>query len=141
MLLFPLEFSPVDVTAKAILKLAQHHDKGHPIYHAYHRKPFRFMAFVKAARAVGIKMKPVSASSFFHAVRESGGSPDKSHIREALIHDINADGKLGFQSRITLNNDFTTERLARCGFKWPETSVGYLTRYIEYFRNIGFLEV
>ena len=42
---------------------------------------------------------------------------------------------------IRIENDFTVEYLRKLGFEWSDIDFEYIKRYIEYFRNIGYLEV
>ena len=138
---FPIEFSPVDDTARAIVKLAQHFDGGHSVYHAYNHKPIRFVDFVKAARTQGIIMKTVTTKRFVQAVREAGRSLGNARVEEAFIHDIGTDGKLKYQSKITLNNSFTTRYLSKLGFDWPDVDNQYLQKYVSYFQKIKYWSV
>lgn len=135
---FLLEFSPVDDTAKAIIKLAQYWDDRHSVFHAYHSTPIRFAELVKALRAASMKMKAVPEAEFVQAVCEAGNTPECKHIYEAFIHDIGADGALLFGSSITLNGDFTEWQLKRAGFSWLPVYSEYLKGYIDYFKNIRY---
>jgi amino acid adenylation domain-containing protein/thioester reductase-like protein len=130
---FPLEFSPVDDTAKAILTIARHWDKDCSIFHAYNPKAALFADFARTLAAMGEEMRPVPVERFIDAVQNA------PFVQEAFIHDIGEDGKLTYQSNITLNNDFTVWHLNSLGFDWPETGADYLTRYIAYFRDLGYL--
>ena len=38
-------------------------------------------------------------------------------------------------------DDFTVEYLRKLGFEWSDIDFEYIKRYIEYFREIGYLEV
>ena len=138
LVLYPIEFSPVDDTAKAVIELARHYDGRCPVFHVYNHKPVRFGALVKAARAAGKKMKPVSAKDFIRAVHEAGGMQETAHIHEAFINDIVAGGNLGFQSRITLDSRVSAQLLRRIGFAWQGIDRIYLEKYVNYFKNIEY---
>ena len=49
--------------------------------------------------------------------------------------------KLNYDSNIRIENDFTVEYLRKLGFEWNDIDFEYIKKYVEYFRNIGFLEV
>jgi thioester reductase-like protein len=135
---FPFEFSPVDDTAKAIIRLAQHYDNRHSVFHAYNHKPVRFGDFTTALRSADARMEAVPGEAFIQAVREAGSVPERAHIYEAFINDIGADGELLYQSNITLSSDFTKWHLNRAGFDWLSIGDEYLQGYIGYFKNIGY---
>jgi len=133
---FPIEFSPVDDTAKAIIKLAQRHSGKCSVFQVYNHKPVRFVDFVKALKSVGIKMKATTVRRFLHEVNKTVNQMEKSHIHKALIHDISADGKLRINSNITLCNEFSARYLKQIGFEWCDIGRAYLEGYIRYFNNI-----
>jgi len=130
---FPLEFSPVDDTAAAVVALAQYGNNREAVYHVYHGKPFRFKSFVKAANRAGFKLRPVSLEMFVEAVRGA-----EAHIKEAFIHDISPEGKLLLDASITPNNKHTTRQLKTMGFKWRKINRKYLEKYIQYFTIINY---
>ncbi|MCL2253517.1 MAG: amino acid adenylation domain-containing protein [Lachnospiraceae bacterium] len=132
---FPLEFSPVDDTAKAILTIARYWDKDYSVFHVYNPNIIKFMNFASVLAEMGAEICPVTTERFVSAVN---GTP---HIKETFIHDINKDGRLNFQSNIKLGNDFSIYYLNRMGFEWSPINDGYLEKYIFYFKNIGYWEV
>ena len=138
---FPLEFSPVDDTAKAIVKLAQYFNSDYSIFHTYNHKSTRFAAFVNALRSVGIKIESAPLDEFVKAVRDAGHIPERTHICEAFINDMGTNGELLFQSNITVNNDFTNWHLNQNGFEWPDIDSNYLIGYINYFKNSKYLSI
>jgi amino acid adenylation domain-containing protein/thioester reductase-like protein len=133
----PIEFSPVDDTAKAIIVLAQHFDDS-AVFHVYNPKPISFSDFVKALQVVGMEMMPVPMDGFMHAIHETRNIPGREHIHEAFIDDVDANGKVNFHSNITLENHNTVNFLEKAGFSWKDVDDSYLHEYVRYFRNINF---
>ena len=138
---FPLEFSPVCDTAKAIVTIARHFDNEHSVFHAYNHKSIRFGDYIRALTAMGVKMHPVSVRRFVNEVQATIKHPEKSHIHKAFVHDIGADGHLRLHSKTRLNNDFTKRFLKNVGFVWNEIDSEYLREYVNYFRNIGYWRI
>ena len=134
---FPLEFSPVDDTAKAIIRLAQYHNDKYSVFHAYHHKSVRFIDFANAAQAAGLEMKAVPTALFVNAVHKAGSHPKTAHIHKAFINDISTDGAL-YQSSIRLESHFTEWHLGQTGFVWPVMNDAYLKGYIDYFTRIQY---
>ena len=131
---FPLEFSPVDDTAKAILTIARNFERGHSVFHAYNSKTVCFADFARVLAETGIEMIAVPAERFMAAVQNT------PNIREVFIHDIGIDGNLNLKSNIELNNDFTAQCLNLAGFEWNLIDDRYLKNYICYFMNNGYWE-
>ena len=138
---FPLEFSPVDDTAKAVIRLAQYFNNEYSIFHVYNNKPVRFTEFIKTLQAAGLEMNSITTEGFTQAIHNTMNIPEKSHIHEAFIHDISADGKLNFQNNITLESVFTQWYLAKAEFDWPDIKGEYLQGYIQYFKNIKYWSI
>ena len=137
---FALEFSPVDYTSKAIIKLAQHYNNNYSVFHAYNPKAVRFADVARMAGAAALKIKPVPVEHFIREVQNTVQQPEIAYIHEAFIHDIGSDGRIAFQSNISLNNDFTTQFLRETGFEWCDIGGAYLEEYIKYFNKIGYWE-
>jgi amino acid adenylation domain-containing protein/thioester reductase-like protein len=139
MAMFPIELSPVDDTARAIIKLTQHYDKVRHMFHTYHDKPIQFINFVKALKSAGIRMKAVSVKRFLQEVSKTADIPSKAHIYENFVKYTNADGSLSIQSNIKLCNRQTARHLNTIGFNWSKINRDYLSRYIEYFQKLDYL--
>jgi len=136
--LLPIELSPVDDTAKAIIMLAQHHDNVRIIHHLYNDKSIRFGSIVKALKSSGIKMKAVSMKRFLKELTKTVNNPEKSHIYETFINDIDEKGALQFNSSIILDNSHSIQYLNEIGFNWSKIDTTYLRKYVEYFHKIGY---
>ena len=54
---------------------------------------------------------------------------------------MDENGKLVYDSNIHILNDFTIWFMKKLGFEWAEIDFDYVKGYVEYFRNLGYLEV
>lgn len=140
--LMPLyaEFSPIDKTAEGVVKIAQYAQKQ-SVFHLYNNKPIFFNDLLKVLHGLGIKMSVVDAKTFCETMQEIAKEPNMKYIFEAFQNDMDEDGKLIYDSNISLVNDFTVDFLKRVGFEWKQTDAEYISKYIEYFRKLGYLEV
>jgi len=130
---WPLEFSPVDFSSSAIIRLAQYYHCDISVFHAYNHKVLRFSDL---ARYLGLK--PVPLSEFISSVRDTVQQTGQEHIHEAFIHDIGANGQFVLRNNIKLSNDFTQWYLKQIGFDWCEIDDRYIRGYIKHFRDIGY---
>lgn len=140
--LMPLyaEFSPVDLTAEGIVKIAQYADRQ-CIFHLNSNRPIYFKRFLEVVHEVGISMKVVDGIVFNEALQQTIKNSGTEYIFEAFQNDMDDQGKLVYDSNICIMNDFTVWFLKKVGFEWNETDLEYVRGYIDYFRKIGYLGV
>jgi thioester reductase-like protein len=129
---FPIEFSPVDFTAKAIIAIAEHISDKYSVFHAYNNRVIYFVDFIHMLRKAGFEIRSVTTDRFLEAMR----SVEQAH--EAFVNDITDNGTLRLQDKITLSSAFTQWFLNTLGFDWPVISADYLKRYIAYYQEIQY---
>lgn len=140
--LMPLycEFSPIDLTAEGIVRIAQYADRQ-TVFHLNSNRPIYFDRFLEVVRALGIPMEVVDGDAFNRALRGTIRDRVTEYIFEAFQNDMDEQGRLVYDSNIRIGNDFTVWFLKKLGFEWNETDLEYIRGYVEYFRKLGYLEV
>ena len=140
--LMPLysEFSPVDLTAEGIVKIAWYADEQ-SVFHLNSNRPIYFTRFFEVVQELGISMKVVDCEEFGSALEQTMQHNGTEYIFEALQNDMDERGQLIYDSNIHIVNDFTVWFLKKVGFEWNETDREYIKGYIEYFRKLGYLKV
>lgn len=134
------EFSPVDDTADAIVRIAKHFNTHHVIYHVYSNQNLYFDRMIEILKELSVDMKVVDGAMFTELLRETVNQ-GRAHIYEAFLNDLGADGRLNYETNIHIENAFTISYLRQLGFEWTKIDYEYVKRYVEYFRNMGYLEV
>ncbi len=140
--LLPLytEFSPVDDTAEAIVKIARHFHVEHTVYHVYSNQNLYFDRLLEILKKLGTPMSVVTGEEFTERIKATAGK-EGSHIYEAFMNDMSEDGKLQYETNIHIQSDFTIDYLKQLGFEWTKIDLEYVKGYIEYFKRLGYLEV
>lgn len=140
--LMPLysEFSPVDLTAEGIIRIVQYADKQ-CVFHLNSNKPIYFDRLLEIVHELGISMRVVDGKKFNAALEQTIHNSDTEYIFEAFQNDMDENGRLVYDTNIRIHNDFTVWFLKKVGFEWNETDMEYIKGYIDYFREIGYLEV
>lgn len=140
--LLPLyaEFSPIDLTAEGIIKIAQYADKQN-VFHLNSNFPIYFDRLLEIVHELGISMRVVSGEVFHEALEQTIRSNGTEYIYEAFQNDMDKQGRLVYDSNIHIMNDFTVWFLKKVGFEWNKTDFEYIKGYLEYFRTIGYLDV
>jgi len=135
------EFSMVDSTAESVVRIAEHFNDRFCVFHANSNKKIRFSKLFELLSAISIKMAVVNGDDFVEVLKNIATKSDMGYVYEALVNDMNEMGRLKYEGATVIENDFTAWYLNSLDFDWPEVRVEYLKRYIEYFKNIGYLEV
>lgn len=136
-----LEFTPIDDAASAVMAIARHFSTEQTVFHINSIKVMYMDKVLECFKKCGIDMKVVDATTFTEVLRNTAKQSGTEYIFEIFINDMDEDDKLNYDSNIRIENDFTVEYLRKLGFEWSDIDFEYIKRYIEYFRNIGYLEV
>ena len=140
--LLPLyaEFSPVDLAAEAIVKIAQYADRP-CIFHLNNNKSIHFNELLEYFNKLGIKINVLESSVFSEILKKVTLSSDTEHIYKAFKNDMDKNGKIIYDRNIYVINDFTVDFLRKVGFEWKQIDFEYVKNYIEYFKNIGYFDI
>ena len=132
------EFSPIDSTAKAILKLAQT-NKEYTVFHPCNNHDIYMSDIIYIMKEYGFEIDIVSRGEFEECVKEKM-QDDKimSALTGLLAYQENDTDKPIYELGRT--NEFTTEVLYRLSFKWPMTSEVYIQKAIEALDGLGFFD-
>lgn len=130
------EFSPIDYTAAAIVKLASTPDKF-TVFHAYNSHFVHMANIIEEMNECGININVVSQPEFdakFNAMLADDNNNMK--ISSLISYASNQHGKFFVDS----DNSFTTKALYRLGFSWPLSSEEYMRKAIMALSTLGFFE-
>lgn len=134
-----VEFSPIDTTAQAILKLSQT-NRDLTVFHPYNNHTV-FMADVLAEmNAYGFKIDVVSDADFEAALRAGLDDPETAPAISGLIVYLSSD-TVNTIYPIDCSNGFTIEVLYRIGHRWPITNETYLHKSIAALDGLGFFDI
>lgn len=134
------EFSPVDDTADAIVRIVKHFNMRYTIFHVYSNQNLYFKRLLEILKELSISMKVVDGETFSNLLKRTV-KENKSYLYEAFLGDMDGDGKLRYETNIHIQNNFTLSYLKQLGFEWTQIDYEYVKGYIEYYKRLGFLEV
>lgn len=119
-----IELSPVDNTAKSIIKIINNDDNFN-LYHSFNNNSIYYYDIVHAMNEYGFNIKTVSDEEFNKILEEKIQNSDNVEQFIGLYADLASDSKKELQE-VDAKNDFTTEYLYTLGFKWPLITNDYL---------------
>ena len=131
------EMSPIDCTAKAIIALAKTPSKCR-VFNCQNKNELHNSDIIDVLNSMGYDIREVSDNEFIEICRKN---MDES-IQGLITSDMNI-GEEEFYDDETnyeyvLRTDQTVEILESLGFNWPKPDVYYLTRAMNYLKNLGF---
>ena len=136
---YPIEFSPVDVCALAIVNLAIYQNPF-TIFHVFNQNYITFEQLVKVFNTLHVKLDFIDDKLFSQKVEELSNNPETKHIISGIINDFSRDKHIKYVSNIVLSNSFTNNYLRRILFRWPKINEKYLSKYVVYLKTIGYIK-
>ena len=134
----PLEFTPIDFAAKAIMTIARNFSSKSNVFHICNTKTISMGKLIDYLQKMDISVDIVDDAEFYMSLENNQQNDNREGIFEAFVNDFKKGNKLDYSSKIVLDNDFSVEYLKKLGFEWPDIGLDYLRKYIEYFRNLGY---
>lgn len=138
MLMNNVEFSPVDITAKAILNLAKT-PKECCVFHPYDHHSICFADIIDIIKALGLEINPVEEDDYQDALEEVLSDKNKQEGVSGLITSIGS-GKVK-KIWLPVDNTYTVQTLYRLGIKWPYMSQEYIYNFVKYLDEMDFFSI
>ncbi len=125
----PIEFSPIDETARAVLLLAKT-PKDCCVFHPYNPQNTLMSSVIFSMKPLGLRVKSVENADYQIALNRAKIDPEKvKYLASIIAYQDMAHGQ-DFQP-VELCNDYTMQVLYRMGYHWPQPSTGYLQRFLK----------
>jgi len=134
-----VEFSPIDTTAHAILKLSQT-NRELTVFHPYNNHTVYMADVLQEMNAYGFAIAVVSDADFGAALQAGMADPEMAPAISGLIVYLTSD-TVNNVYPIDPENRFTTEVLYRIGHSWPITNETYMHKSIQALDGLGFFDI
>ncbi|WP_410319770.1 amino acid adenylation domain-containing protein [Methanobrevibacter sp.] len=138
MLMNRVEFSPIDVTAKAIIGLSKT-PKECTVFHPYDYHNISFGDIIDIVRPLGLDIEPSEDEDYQNAMDEALADKTKQEGVSGLITSIGS-GKVK-KIWLPVDNTYTVQVLYRLGIKWPFITKEYVYYFIKYLNDLDFFSV
>lgn len=134
----PAEFSPIDSTAQAIVKIVAS-GGDFTVFHAYSSYVIQMADVVEQMNSLGMTLETVSDEEFREALQKTLADENKNQLISGLIAYLPGDQDAG-SAYIDADNTLTTKLLYRLGFKWPMPDKEYLRNALYALETLGFFD-
>jgi hypothetical protein len=138
MLLNNVEFSPIDVTAEAIIALSKT-PKECTVFHPYDYHGVCFGDIIDIIKPLGLDIEPAEDDDYENALDEVLADKSKQEGVSGLITSIGS-GKVK-KVWVPVDNVYTINILYRLGIKWPFVSEDYIYNFVKYLDELDFFSV
>lgn len=125
-----LEFTPVDYTADAILKIISYPSKSNIIFHLFNDNHITIRKFINILKDFNYCFNIISDEGFNDKIKELINSNIKSEAFNNLLNDFDENMNLSYTSNIILKSSFSKNYLKNIGFNWPEIDTNYIQKLI-----------
>lgn len=130
----PMSFSPIDMTARAIVLLSGTDDKF-TAFNADSRFGFDEMQLIDASNRCGLSIVPVKDEEYYADYYRMLGDAKVNSKLQGLVTNDRPDLHM-----VDTDNLFTANVLYRLGFSWPLVERSYLDKAIESLLTLDYFE-
>ncbi|WP_378741758.1 amino acid adenylation domain-containing protein [Nocardia brasiliensis] len=134
---FAVDLAPADFTGAAMVELARTPQPGAHIYHLRNPRPCSFTDAIGWLRESGWPVRPVTLDQWRDAIAAHAASAGPGSASYSVLSLLSAND--GLTPLIQFDVDKAVTELDRVGVQCPPVSRELFTRYLDYFRKVGFL--
>ena len=138
MIMGNVEFSPIDMTAKAIISLSKT-PKDCTVFHPYDYHSISFGDIIEIIKPLGLNIEYVEEDEYQKALDDALADKSKQEGVSGLITSIGS-GKVK-KIWLPVSNDYTVQALYRLGIKWPYVSEEYVYNFVKYLDDLDFFSI
>jgi len=132
----PMEFSPINEVAKAVVTLAVT-PRDCCLFHPFNNHYVHFGDVLGELKQIGTPPRQVEAEEYELALEKAKSDPTKAQQLQSLIaYQDMAHGQK--TALIKTVNDYTTQVLYRMRFRWSPTSGDYVERFLTAIEGLGY---
>ena len=132
-----LEFTPVDLTASAIIKIAKSKNIDSYIYHLYNHRHYSIKDFIEFLNEeYNIDILVLSEEKFNKKFKKDIKN-DITLYNPTIIADMDKDNKLDYSSSIKINSTISINKLNDLDFKWQKITKSYLKMFCKSIDLLG----
>lgn len=133
-----MEFSPIDLVAKATVLLASGPHTC-TVYHVITDQYIQMVHVFDEMNVMGHSIRYTERPEFETGFKEAQSDPNKASLLTSLMAYM-VSSKDRERRILSMNREFTLQALYRLGFTWPMTSWDYFRRFMEVLNGLGYFD-
>lgn len=123
----PLEFTPVDLTAKAIVKLLAKNNRK--VYHIYNINHISIDTLKQVLEKIGFNIEYKSKEKVSSIINNLMKDDKNINLISGIIQDLDVNKEMNYSSNIKVIEDITLKILKEEEFMWKNIDEKYLTMF------------
>ena len=142
MLNHQIEFTPVDICTKAIIRLAKNKVTDNKIYHLYNHNLTTIENIINTLRKFDITIEILNDKEFQEKILNLS-SQNNSNALSGIINDLNLNDNslmsINYNFSVNIKSDYTRKYLHLLKCNWNDCDQNYLTKIVSYMRKVNFI--
>lgn len=131
-----LEFTPVDLCAKAIIKIVENTNSRNRIFHLLNNNNIVIKTLLDIFEKNYFKINIVPVKEFKSIIDSLLKSTSVTSELNGLISDFDSKGNLDYEKKINVHSEFSNEYLNKLNFNWPTIDEKYITMFFNYLNTL-----
>jgi amino acid adenylation domain-containing protein/thioester reductase-like protein len=136
----PIEFSPVDLAADAIIRIARTRNSDNRVFHVLNHHTLLMKDLVQLLIDIGSQIRTVSRDEMNRYLENEVDAAARQEYLPGLMVYLNKTGELAFANSLKISSDISVDYLQKLGFSWPSADQDYLRKLVGYMQKTGYLK-
>ena len=136
-----IEFTPVDLCAKAIVALAKTSIGNNKIYHIYNHNLITIFKLLEAMKKMGINVDVLKSNDFNDYILRLSKTEKNAlkGIINDLVYDENNLLTINYNFTVNVQSEYSKNYLHLLNFDWPIIDEEYLLKILKHMKDVNFI--
>ena len=130
-----LEFTPIDLCAKAINLLIYNLNSSKYVFHLFNQNYLPAQTLLNILKEHGIDISILSGNNFKTQILALSKANPEENILQGIVNDLDDEVGLTFNSTVQQQNIYTNYYLDKLNFHWPTIDSLYIEKIVNYMKK------
>ena len=135
-----IEFSPVDLTSRGIVKLFLLQNNTGRTFHLFNHQYLDLNTFIALVAEIGHRITVCDDPAFYNYIQELTRDHHRHKTLYGIINDFE-DGRLNYSPSVIIDSAYTIGILQQLDFVWPQIELSYLQKVIDHMKTVKYVNV
>jgi amino acid adenylation domain-containing protein/thioester reductase-like protein len=135
-----LEFTPVDSCAKGIICIISANPSNGRVFHMFNHKKVEIKKIIDILYSQGTEIELLDKELFYQLIEKYRKKKHNDSLN-GFVLDLTEERQIDSTFKIKILSNITQDYLAQVGFEWPDVTVDYLNKILDYMKQVGFCNI